>query len=234
MEEAILHLRSRDPILAAIIERVGPCVLLKSAQGTAARRHSAKKLTCPSGGALDPGPVVRVFPQREPTFETLARSITFQQLHGKAALSIFNRLRKAVGRRFTAGAFLRLSENELRACGLSRQKMASLTDLAERVMRKEVSFRKLERFGDDEIIAMFSQVRGVGVWTAQMFLMFALQRPNVLPLGDYGIRNAVRKAYGLAAMPKPAELQKIAEKWDPYCTVASWYLWRSLDNVAML
>ncbi len=200
MEEAILHLRSRDPILAAIIERVGPCVLLK----------------------------------REPTFETLARSITFQQLHGKAALSIFNRLRKAVGRRFTAGAFLRLNEVELRACGLSRQKMASLTDLAERVIRKEVSFRKLERFGDDEIIAMFSQVRGVGVWTAQMFLMFALERPNVLPLGDYGIRNAVRQAYGLAAMPKPAELQKIAEKWDPYCTVASWYLWRSLDNVAML
>ncbi len=200
MEEAILHLRSRDPILAAIIERVGPCVLLK----------------------------------REPTFETLARSITFQQLHGKAALSIFNRLRKAVGRRFTAGAFLQLSEDELRACGLSRQKIASLTDLAERVIRKEVSFRKLDRFGDDEIIAMFSQVRGVGVWTAQMFLMFALERPNVLPLGDFGIRNAVRQAYGLAAMPKPAELQKIAEKWDPYCTVASWYLWRSLDNVAML
>ncbi|MBV8708371.1 MAG: DNA-3-methyladenine glycosylase 2 family protein, partial [Acidobacteriaceae bacterium] len=135
--------------------------------------------------------------EREPTFETLARSITFQQLSGKAAGTIFGRVRKAVGRRFTAAAFLKLTPEELRACGLSRQKIASLTDLAERVYRREINFRKLDDLPDEEIITLLSQVRGVGVWTAQMFLMFALQRPNIMPLSDLGIRNAVRKAYGL-------------------------------------
>ncbi len=196
MESATLHLRSADPVMAAIIERVGPCVMVP----------------------------------REPTFETLARSITFQQLSGKAASTIFGRLRRAVGRRFTASGFLRLTTEELRACGLSRQKIASLTDLAERVQRKEIRFAKLADLEDDAIIALLSQVRGVGVWTVQMFLIFALQRPNVMPVGDLGIRNATRKAYGLAEMPKPAELAKIAEKWHPYCTFASWYLWRSLEG----
>ncbi len=196
MKHATLHLKNADPVLAEIIERVGPCR----------------------------------FMVREPTFETLARSIAFQQLNGKAAGVIFERLRKAVGRRFTATAFLKLSTEELRACGLSRQKIASLTDLAEHVVSRKINFRKLGDLTDEEIIAQLSQVRGVGVWTVQMFLMFALQRPNVLPLGDFGVRNAVRRAYGLTEMPKPAELQKIAEKWHPYCSVAAWYLWRSLDG----
>ena len=169
---------------------------------------------------------------REPTFETLARSITFQQLHGKAAATIFERLRRATGRRFTANAFLKLSPDELRACGLSRQKIASVTDLAERVARREINFRTLGKLTDDEIIAILSQVRGVGPWTAQIFLMFALGRPDVLPLGDLGIRNAVKKAYHLAEMPKPLEVARIAEKWRPFCSVASWYLWRSLDGQA--
>jgi len=169
---------------------------------------------------------------REPTFETLARSITFQQLSGKAAGTIFGRLRKAVGRRFTASAFLKLSTEELRACGLSRQKIASLTDLAERVARREINFRKLPDLSDAEIIETLSAVRGVGVWTVQMFLIFALQRPNVMPLADLGIRNAVRRAYDLPELPKAAELAKISEKWHPYCSVASWYLWRSLEGPA--
>jgi DNA-3-methyladenine glycosylase II len=195
MEIATRHLRNADPVLARIIERVGPY-----------------RLTL-----------------REPTFETLARSITFQQLHGKAAASIFARLKKAVGRRFTATGFLKLSTEELRACGLSRQKIASLTDLAERVARREINFRKLGHLPDEEIIALLSQVRGVGTWTVQMFLIFALERPNVMPLADYGIRNAVRRAYELPDLPKPVELARIAEKWHPYCSIASWYLWRSLD-----
>jgi DNA-3-methyladenine glycosylase II len=170
----------------------------------------------------------------EPTFETLARSITFQQLSGKAARTIFERLQKAVGRRFTAAAFLRLSAEELRACGLSRQKIASLTDLAEHVASRRISFSKLQHFSDEGIIELLSQVRGVGVWTAQMFLMFALERPNVLPTGNLGIRNAVRKAYGLSEVPKPAEISKYAEKWHPYCSLACWYLWRSLDGLAQL
>jgi DNA-3-methyladenine glycosylase II len=124
---------------------------------------------------------------------------------------------------------LKLSTEELRVCGLSRQKIASLTDLAQRVARREIQFHTLKHLNDEQIIGLLSQVRGVGVWTAQMFLIFALQRPNVMPLGDLGIRNAVRKAYGLADVPKPTEVATLAEKWHPYCSVASWYLWRSLD-----
>jgi DNA-3-methyladenine glycosylase II len=169
---------------------------------------------------------------REPTFETLARSITFQQLSGKAAGTIFDRLKKAVGRRFTAAGFLKLSPEQLRECGLSRQKIASLTDLAERVARREIDFGRLLLMPDDDVITHLSQVRGVGVWTAQMFLIFALQRPNVMPVGDLGIRNAVRKAYGLPEIPKPTEVAKLAEKWHPYCSIASWYLWRSLSGSA--
>ena len=171
---------------------------------------------------------------REPTFETLARSITFQQLHGKAASTIFGRLQKATGRRFTAKAFLKLSEAELRACGLSRQKIASLTDLAARVARREINFRTINNLSDQEVIASLSQVRGIGLWTAQIFLMFALGRPDVLPVGDLGIRSAVRKAYALDEMPNAVELAYIAEKWKPYCSVACWYLWRSLDGPAVL
>ena len=172
------------------------------------------------------------FLRREPNFETLARSITFQQLSGKAAGTIFERLRKAVGRRFTAAAFLKLREADLRVCGLSRQKIASLTDLAGRVVSREINFRKFSSMPDEEIIEQLCRVRGIGVWTVQMFLMFALERPNILPLSDLGIRSAVRKAYGLAGLPTPAELAAIAAGWHPHCTVASWYLWRSLDGPA--
>jgi DNA-3-methyladenine glycosylase II len=200
MKAATAHLRKADPVLAQIIKRVGPCVLIT----------------------------------REPTFETLARSITFQQLHGKAAATIFERVRKLVGRRFTAAAFLKHTPEELRACGLSRQKIASLTDLAERVVRREINFRTLPTLEDEVIIELLSRVRGVGVWTAQMFLMFALERRNIMPLSDLGIRNAVRRAYALEDLPTPADLTKLAEKWHPYCSIASWYLWRSLDGAAEL
>ena len=200
MVSAILHLQNADPVLAQIIERVGPYRLIA----------------------------------REPSFETLARSITFQQLSGKAAGTIFGRLKKAAGRRFTATAFLRLAPEELRACGLSRQKIASLTDLAEKVARREINFRRLVELEDAQIVEVLSQVRGVGVWTAQMFLIFALQRPNVMPLADLGVRNAVKLAYGLTELPRAAELAKLAEKWHPYCSIAAWYLWRSLDGAAAI
>jgi DNA-3-methyladenine glycosylase II len=122
----------------------------------------------------------------------------------------------------------------LRSCGLSRQKLASLTDLAEHVVRRKINFKKLSELDNETVLEALTQVRGVGEWTAQIFLMFALQRPNVLPTGDFGIRNAVRQAYGLKEMPKPADLLGIAEPWHPYCTVASWYLWRSLEGSANL
>lgn len=171
---------------------------------------------------------------REPNFETLARSITFQQLHGKAAAAIFARLKKAVGRRFSASAFLRLSPEEMRACGLSRQKIASLTDLAECVVTRRISFRKLPAMSDEDIITALSQVRGVGVWTAQMFLIFALGRPDVMPLGDLGVRTAIQRAYGLTGTANSAALLKISQNWHPYCSFAAWYLWRSLDGAATL
>ena len=170
----------------------------------------------------------------QPNFETLARSITFQQLHGKAASTIFARVQKAVGRSFTATAFLKAEADALRGCGLSRQKLAALTDLAEHVVSRKLNFKKLPELENEAVLEALTQVRGVGVWTAQIFLMFALQRPNVLPVGDFGIRNAVRQAYGLKEMPKPAELLKMSQPWHPYCTVASWYLWRSLEGAATL
>ena len=110
--------------------------------------------------------------------------------------------------------------------------MASLTDLAQRVARREINFRALAELEDIKIIELLSQVRGVGVWTAQMFLIFALERPNVMPLADLGVRNAVKTAYGLSAPPGATELAKLAEKWHPYCSIAAWYLWRSLDGAA--
>lgn len=171
---------------------------------------------------------------RKPSFETLAKSITFQQLSGRAAGTIFGRLKGAAAGRLTARAFLRLSQEQLRACGLSRQKIASITDLAERVVRREIRFSRMPRMTDEEIIALLCQVRGVGVWTVQMFLMFALERLNVLPVSDLGIRNAVQRAYDLSEAPKPADLARIAENWHPYCSVASWYLWRSLEGEAQL
>lgn len=169
---------------------------------------------------------------REPSFETLCRSIVYQQVSGKAAATIFARLAKEVGRRFSARALLALEPADLRACGLSQQKASYVRDLAERVVKRQIDFRKLASLSDEEVIERLTQVKGVGVWTAQMFLIFALERPNVLPVLDLGVKNAVIRAYGLETPPKPTDLAKIAEPWHPYCSVATWYLWRSLDGPA--
>lgn len=169
---------------------------------------------------------------RQPTFETLARSIVYQQISGKAAASILAKLKAAAGPRFTAAALLRLSTEELRACGLSTQKMTYLRDLAEKVGTRQVSFRKLRNLSDEEVIEHLTQVKGIGVWTVQMFLMFALERPNVFPAADLGVRNAIRRAYNLSETPTAADLLRISACWHPYCSVATWYLWRSLDGPA--
>jgi DNA-3-methyladenine glycosylase II len=170
--------------------------------------------------------------KREPNFETLCRSIVNQQVSGKAAATIFARLSKAVGRRFSARALLSLTPAELRACGLSQQKASYVRGLAEHIVSRQLDFRKLLAMPDEEVIERLTAVKGVGVWTAQMFLIFALERPNVLPTADLGVRNAVIRAYGLETPPKPADLARIAEPWHPYCSVATWYLWRSLDGPA--
>jgi DNA-3-methyladenine glycosylase II len=122
----------------------------------------------------------------------------------------------------------------MRALGLSTQKTAYIRDLARHVRDGDIVFEDLAEMSDDAIIERLTQVKGIGVWTVHMFLMFALRRPNVLPTGDLGIRNAIRKAYGMEEIPKPADIEALAASWHPYCSVASWYLWRSLEPNANL
>jgi DNA-3-methyladenine glycosylase II len=165
----------------------------------------------------------------EPSFEMLARSIVFQQLAGKAALAIWNRLLTRAGSPLTPAAVLALRTPTLRKIGLSKQKASYLRDLAKRTASGEIDFSKLDSLSDEEVIATLTAVKGIGVWTAHMFLMFALRRPNILPVGDFGIRSAMKKHYRMRDLPSPKRMQKIAKTWHPYCSVACWYLWRSLD-----
>lgn len=199
MRQALKHLRHSDPILAAIIDRVGPCCIEYS----------------------------------EPTFEALVRSIVYQQLSGKAAGTIFGRLSQAVGK-ITPGSLSARSPEELRTCGLSGQKATYILDLAEKTRSGVVRFQDLSALDDEAVVAHLTQVKGVGVWTAHMFLIFALRRPDVLPTGDLGIRNAAQRAYGLREAPKPEHLEKLARQWRPYASIASWYLWRSIDGEGAL
>jgi len=166
---------------------------------------------------------------RDPTFHGLARSIVYQQLNGKAASTIFGRLTAVAGDPLTPEGVIRTTPEQLRALGLSAQKAAYIRDLAERTSSGDIDFAKLRRLRDEHVMERLTRVKGVGVWTVHMFLIFSLRRPNVLPTGDLGIRNAVKRAYGLKEMPGPAEIEAIAKKWHPYCSVASWYLWRSLE-----
>jgi DNA-3-methyladenine glycosylase II len=172
---------------------------------------------------------------RDPDFDTLAKSIVFQQLSGKAAATIFDRLLSAAGDgKLTPDAVLKLTPARLRALGLSRQKIAYIRDIAGHARTGAVDFSALRTLADEEVIQALTSLKGVGVWTAQMFLMFALRRKDVLPVGDLGIRAAVKNVYGLEEMPTPSAVGEMGEKWRPYRTVASWYLWRSLEPNANL
>ena len=168
---------------------------------------------------------------RDPNFHTLVRSIVYQQLSGKAALTIFNRLIAAAKTDpLTPESILKLRPARMRTLGLSKQKLTYIRELARMTRDGQVRFDQVHLLGDAAIIEHFTQVKGVGVWTAQMFLIFALRRLDVLPTGDLGVRAAIKKAYNLPDLPTLAEMEKIAAAWRPYCSVASWYLWRSLDN----
>ena len=171
---------------------------------------------------------------REPNFETLVRSIVYQQLSGRVASVILGRLVDAVGGEVTPANILKLRPERMRKLGLSGQKTAYIRDLARHTRDGTVVFEELLELPDAEVIERLTKVKGIGVWTVHMFLMFALRRTDVLPTGDLGIRNAIRKAYNLAEMPAPKDVEAIAERWRPYCTVASWYLWRSLEGDANL
>ena len=169
---------------------------------------------------------------RRDRFEMLAGSILSQQISTAAARTIRNRLVERAGGRLAAEALLALSDEELRACGVSAQKAVYLRDLSSRVASGSLPMNRLGRLPDEEVIERLTVVKGVGRWTGQMFLMFALGRPDVLPHDDLGIRNAIRRLYGFSAMPTRAEMDRVAEPWRPYATVACWYLWRSLEGPA--
>jgi DNA-3-methyladenine glycosylase II len=173
------------------------------------------------------GPLKPAF--RDPTFEALARAIVFQQLNGKAAGTIYDRFATAAGGVLTPKSVLALSVDQMRACGLSKQKLSYIRDLAEKTLKGDIVFEELPQMGDEAVIEHLTRVKGIGVWSAQMFLMFALRRQNVMPTGDYGIRAAIKKAYRKRNLPKPEEMLKLSRKWQPYCTIACYYLWRSLD-----
>jgi len=170
-------------------------------------------------------------PQRQ-TFKALGESIIYQQLSGKAAAAIYSRfLDLFPGRRFPAPAYLlTVPVARLRSAGLSTQKASYLLDLAIKFCDGTIQPRKFPTMTDEEISEHLIQVKGIGQWTADMFLMFALNRPDVLPVGDLGIRNGFRKLYGLRKDPTPQKMIALAEPWRPYRTVASWYLWRVVES----
>jgi DNA-3-methyladenine glycosylase II len=191
----------RDPVLAVIIKRYGACGLAAA--------------------------------QRSDHFSALLRAIVFQQLSTKAASTIYGRLVALVpgdSRVPTAERLAALSDEQMRAAGISRQKAGYIRDLCEKVSSGAVPLDALETMTDEEVADALTKIKGIGRWSADMFLMFRLHRPDVFPIGDLGIINAVKKVYRLRK-PTPDRLRKLGDSWKPYRSVASWYLWRSLDSV---
>lgn len=168
---------------------------------------------------------------RRPHFEQLARSIAFQQLAGKAASTIWGRTRALVPGAFTADRVVQLSEELLRSAGLSTSKARSLRDLAEHVADGRLALARIGRLSDEEVVDQLTMVRGIGRWTAEMFLIFQLGRLDVWPVGDFGVRNGYRVLYGLADLPTIEELTAAGEAFAPYRSVAAWYCWRAADTV---
>jgi DNA-3-methyladenine glycosylase II len=196
MKKAVAHLKSSDPVLGALIDRIGPSRI----------RY------------------------RPATFDALVHAIVNQQLSGKAAATIYGRLEAALAPKgVEPRGILRLGEERLRKLGISKQKSAYLLDLAGKTHRKEVDFDALPKLADALVLEQLTAIKGIGEWTVHMFLMFALRRPDVLPVGDLGIQNAIQRAYGLEARPKPKQVAEIGAKWRPYASHAAWYLWRSLE-----
>jgi DNA-3-methyladenine glycosylase II len=167
---------------------------------------------------------------RRDRFAALAEAIVAQQISGKAARSIWNRLVDSSGGKLTAEALCDYSAEQLRACGVSAQKASYLGDLARRVADGSIDLSRIGRRTTDDVVAELTQVRGIGRWTAQMFLIFSLGRLDILPVDDQGIRTAVMKLYALNDTPTVGQLEQIALPWRPYASVASWYLWRWLEQ----
>jgi 3-methyladenine DNA glycosylase/8-oxoguanine DNA glycosylase len=193
-------LARRDPVLAGIIKQCGPCGLARA--------------------------------QREDPFRAIVEAIAWQQLSGKAAATIFDRfLGLFPGHRFpTPEQVAATSDEQLRGIGFSRQKTGYLRDLCAKMQAGVLPMDRLDDMQDEEVIEALTQVKGIGRWSAEMVLMFKLQRADVLPVDDLGIVKAIRKAYRLRKDPDPDRIRKIGEKWRPYRSIASWYLWQMRDN----
>lgn len=167
---------------------------------------------------------------RRGRFQSLVRSILAQQISTAVARSMLRKLEARLApQRLTPESLGQLSFDDLRAIGLSRQKATYLQDLTEKVTNKAVRLHRLNRLTDEEIIAELIQVKGIGRWTVQMFLIFCLGRPDVFAPDDFGLRSAIQRLYDLPELPKRTEAEQFATPWRPHATVASWYLWRSLD-----
>ena len=177
------------------------------------------------------GPCGLADAQRADHFSALVRAIVSQQLSTKAAATIYARMVALLpGGALSPAALAAVTDDQLRSAGLSRQKAGYLRDLCARVTGGVVPLDDLEAMDDEHVIAALTKIKGIGRWSAEMFLMFRLHRPDVLPVGDLGIVNAVKKVYGLRKKPTPDRLRRLGEAWKPYRSVASWYLWRSLGN----
>jgi DNA-3-methyladenine glycosylase II len=170
--------------------------------------------------------------QRTDHFSALVRAITYQQLSTKAAATIYGRMAALMpGGQPTPEGFASVADDQLRAAGMSRQKLGYLRDLCEKIATRSLDLDALDAMPDEDVIVALSQVKGIGRWSAEMFLIFRLHRPDVLPVGDLGIVIAIQKAYRFRKRPTPERMRRLGEAWKPYRSVATWYLWRSLDNV---
>jgi len=197
---AVSALKQSDPILAAVIDRVGDCTLDQT-------QH--------------PGDLLY----------SLSRSIISQQLSTKAASAIHRRFLTLYSGLPTAQAILDTADEDLRGVGLSRSKVLYMRDLADNVLNGLPTLTDLETIDDEAIIQTLTQVKGIGHWTVQMMLIFRLHRWDVLPVDDLGIRTGIRRAYQYSDIPNKAAIEELGKVWQPYRTIASWYLWRSLENV---
>jgi DNA-3-methyladenine glycosylase II len=197
---AIRHLSKTDPVMDRLIRRVGRC-------GLAVRNQQP--------------------------FETLVRAIAHQQIHGRAAEAILGRfIALFPGRRFpTPEDVVAVDPRKMRRVGFSRAKTRSIKDIARKTRSGQIPARAAcHRLGDDELIERLVQVRGVGRWTVEMLLMFTLGRPDVLPVDDFGVREGFKIAYGRRKQPTPKQLRRYGERWQPYRSVAAWYLWRATEQ----
>lgn len=175
-------------------------------------------------------PDLRPGPAPSDRFRALANAIAYQQLAGKAAAAIWSRVEQAVGEPFTPEAVLDAGWDRLRAAGLSGSKATTLVGLAEHTLDGTIDWERIHRWPDEEVISHLTVVRGIGPWTAHMFLLFDLRRPDVWPTGDYGVRAGYARAFGLAALPTEKELAVLGEPWAPYRSVVAWWCWREADT----